>query len=125
MSDPFKKPIFIGKVGKLPKPLSQPAPPTPQEPVEPFENKLDESTTTEIPAPPEPKPETNKVGEPQINYKEPSWSGEPESKGADFEFDVLKSGQIIENVNLMSKNYWVFGRLPKCDVFLQHPTISR
>lgn len=39
--------------------------------------------------------------------------------------EVLKTGKIIENIDLMSKAVWVFGRLENCDISMAHPTVSR
>ncbi|XP_059610033.1 kanadaptin [Phlebotomus argentipes] len=58
-------------------------------------------------------------------YIEPKWSGRP-SDDSVYSFEVLKTGMIIEVVeNLEKKPYWVFGRLPQCDIPMAHPTISR
>ena len=66
----------------------------------------------------------NPVIEKQIplQYKEPSWSGRPSSA---YKIEVLKSGVILETIDLHEKNYHVIGRLPICDISLAHPTISR
>ena len=56
-----------------------------------------------------------------IPYKEPAWSGLPEIK---YSFEILKNGSIIDTVNL-DKPYIVFGRLPSCDVAMEHPSLSR
>lgn len=65
-----------------------------------------------------------KVASATFSYVEPEWSGKPIA-AKDYKLEVLKSGVIIENINLMSKSYWVFGRLESCDIPMQHPTISR
>lgn len=57
-----------------------------------------------------------------LQYKEPSWSGPPEDE---YKIEVLKSGVILEIIDLSKKNFYVVGRLPTCDVSLAHPTISR
>lgn len=57
-----------------------------------------------------------------LPYKEPNWSGIPREA---YGFEVLKSGKILENVNLNSKPFYVFGRLSTCDIHMAHPTISR
>jgi pSer/pThr/pTyr-binding forkhead associated (FHA) protein len=57
-----------------------------------------------------------------LPYKEPNWSGIPNEA---YGFEVLKSGKILENVNLNSKPFYVFGRLSTCDIHMAHPTISR
>lgn len=60
-----------------------------------------------------------------LAYEEPPWSGIPESSGRDYSFDVLKNGSIIESINLMSRSFWVFGRLESSHICMQHPTVSR
>ncbi|CAL1536937.1 unnamed protein product [Lymnaea stagnalis] len=56
------------------------------------------------------------------NYQEPEWSGLSESK---YSFDVLKNGSIIDTISLNDKPFYIFGRLPSCDVTLEHPSLSR
>lgn len=60
-----------------------------------------------------------------LPYKEPTWSGMPETTGKPYVFEVLKNGSIIETIDLMKKPFWVIGRLATCDICMQHPTISR
>lgn len=57
-----------------------------------------------------------------LPYKEPVWGGLPEKK---YKLEVLKSGVILDSVDLTLKSVHVFGRLPVCDIPLAHPTISR
>ncbi|XP_063978871.1 kanadaptin [Diachasmimorpha longicaudata] len=59
---------------------------------------------------------------PALPYKEPSWAGTPSS---DYKMEVLKSGVILDTVDLSKQSFFVIGRLPVCDIPLQHPTISR
>lgn len=61
----------------------------------------------------------------ELPYKEPSWSGIPNSLGEDYEFIILKSGSVIGNINLMGKSFWTFGRQESCDIQMAHPSISR
>ena len=70
------------------------------------------------------KPPTNEKKEavPELPYKVPSWSGIPDDL---YSLEVLKNGCIIYNVDLTSKPFHVFGRLPNCDVSLEHPSVSR
>lgn len=43
-----------------------------------------------------------------------------------YKLEVLKDGVIVQSEDLQNKKpYLVFGRLPSCDVVLQHPSISR
>lgn len=55
-------------------------------------------------------------------YKEPSWSGIPDGQ---YNFEILKNGLIVDNIDLTKKAYHVLGRLPSCDVTLEHPSLSR
>ncbi|XP_015174076.1 PREDICTED: kanadaptin [Polistes dominula] len=57
-----------------------------------------------------------------LKYDEPNWSGIPEDE---YKLEVLKSGVIVQTINLTGKSYHVVGRLPHCDISLAHPTISR
>ncbi|XP_034945991.1 kanadaptin [Chelonus insularis] len=57
-----------------------------------------------------------------LNYKEPAWSGKPQNR---YKIEVLKSGVILDTVDLTQKSFYVIGRLPMCDIPLAHPTISR
>ena len=57
-----------------------------------------------------------------LAYREPPWGGPCEDK---YNFEVLKNGAIIENIDLTAKSFHVFGRLPSCDVTLEHPSLSR
>jgi hypothetical protein len=59
-----------------------------------------------------------------IPYKEPIWGGIP-PESEKYSFDVLKNGTLVESVDLGSKPWIVFGRLPSCDVFMEHPSLSR
>lgn len=45
--------------------------------------------------------------------------------GTNYGLEVLKSGMIMETIELTKKAYYVFGRLANCDVVMAHPTISR
>ncbi|EDW24946.1 GL24426 [Drosophila persimilis] len=58
-------------------------------------------------------------------YKVPRWSAPPPADQT-YKFEVLKSGQIIDEVRqLQQQAIWTFGRLPENDVSAAHPTISR
>ncbi|XP_058061198.1 LOW QUALITY PROTEIN: kanadaptin [Anopheles bellator] len=84
---------------------------------------------------PEPVPSASKTDDgtfeenaaeiPPIPYKEPKWSGKCDLD-RDYSFEVEKNGVIIERVRqLQNKTFWLFGRLPNCDLNMAHPTISR
>lgn len=56
-----------------------------------------------------------------IPYKEPPWGGLGTDK---YYLEVLKNGVIIDNIKL-TKSFYVFGRLPSCDITMEHPSLSR
>uniref|UniRef100_A0A182NN05 FHA domain-containing protein n=1 Tax=Anopheles dirus TaxID=7168 RepID=A0A182NN05_9DIPT len=69
--------------------------------------------------------EPNAVEIPPIPYKEPKWSRKCDAS-REYSFEVEKNGVIAEEVkHLQSKPFWLFGRLPNCDINMAHPTISR
>uniref|UniRef100_A0AAY4AFS1 FHA domain-containing protein n=1 Tax=Denticeps clupeoides TaxID=299321 RepID=A0AAY4AFS1_9TELE len=59
---------------------------------------------------------------PPLPYSEPPWGGPP---GPRYELEILKSGRIVDKVPLGQRGHFVVGRLPVCDVSLEHPSISR
>ncbi|KAK4881671.1 hypothetical protein RN001_004990 [Aquatica leii] len=130
----FKKPVLIGKIGRLPRKIglikttvdvskseckeivdlpndsnSEEKTTDPSVLVKPFKTPAQQITENSIALP----------------YKEPKWSGLPQSTGKDYIFEVLKSGVIVEQINLMSKPFWVFGRSNNCEICMAHPTVSR
>uniref|UniRef100_A0A182Q5E0 FHA domain-containing protein n=1 Tax=Anopheles farauti TaxID=69004 RepID=A0A182Q5E0_9DIPT len=69
--------------------------------------------------------EPNPVEIPPIPYKEPKWSRKCDAS-REYSFEVEKNGVIAEEIkHLQSKPFWLFGRLPNCDINMAHPTISR
>eukprot|EP00842_Homolaphlyctis_polyrhiza_P000350 jgi/Hompol1/1315/HPOL_005556-RA len=54
---------------------------------------------------------------PPLPYTPPDWSHAPQD---DIYFEVLKNGAIIDQTPLFRKEFIVFGRLPVCDVGLDH-----
>ena len=63
-----------------------------------------------------------KQNEIPVPYKEPDWGGPSELL---YSFEVLKKGVIIDEIDLTTKSFHVFGRLPSCDVPMEHPSLSR
>ncbi|XP_078256067.1 kanadaptin [Rhinoraja longicauda] len=59
---------------------------------------------------------------PPLPYVEPPWGGLAE---APYSFEVLKNGGIASVISLNQKSFYVVGRLPACDIALEHPSISR
>ncbi|KAJ3009601.1 UNVERIFIED_CONTAM: Kanadaptin [Siphonaria sp. JEL0065] len=60
---------------------------------------------------------------PKLNYEVPDWSSlcPPDSP---FWFEVVKSGSIVDKIKAR-KPVMVVGRLPTCDVSLEHASVSR
>ncbi|XP_016300182.1 kanadaptin-like isoform X2 [Sinocyclocheilus anshuiensis] len=59
---------------------------------------------------------------PPLPYTEPPWGSVPDIS---YSFQLLKNGAILDTVPLTQRSYFVVGRLPVCDVSLEHPSISR
>ena len=56
---------------------------------------------------------------PALKYTPPEWSGLPK---ADYAFEVMKNGVIIDTLPLSrDREFVTIGRLPTCDVALEHP----
>lgn len=59
---------------------------------------------------------------PPLPYTEPPWGAVPDIS---YSFELLKNGAILDTVPLTQRSFFVVGRLPVCDVSLEHPSISR
>lgn len=60
---------------------------------------------------------------PELAYEKPSWSAFPQEQ---CYVEVLKQGAIIERVALgMDREFVVCGRLPSCDLSMEHASVSR
>ena len=53
---------------------------------------------------------------------EPVWSG---LCTQDYTLEVIKNGVPVSEIKLSSKPFWVVGRLPQCDMPMEHPSLSR
>uniref|UniRef100_UPI003AAEABE1 kanadaptin n=1 Tax=Centroberyx gerrardi TaxID=166262 RepID=UPI003AAEABE1 len=60
---------------------------------------------------------------PPLPYTEPPWGGT--AADIPYALEILKNGAIVDTVPLTHRSYFVVGRLPVCDVSLEHPSISR
>lgn len=61
--------------------------------------------------------------EPALEYEEPVWSSYP--RGI-FRLEILKNGSMIADTQLPSgKKYLTCGRLPTCDLPMEHSSVSR
>uniref|UniRef100_A0A3Q2X1L9 Solute carrier family 4 member 1 adaptor protein n=1 Tax=Haplochromis burtoni TaxID=8153 RepID=A0A3Q2X1L9_HAPBU len=78
---------------------------------------------------PEAKPRALTTKAPQVGklpplpYTEPPWGGT--ASDTPYALEILKNGTIVDQVPLVDKSYFVVGRLPVCDLSLEHPSISR
>lgn len=68
------------------------------------------------------RPELKTPPPPPLSYNEPRWSTTPPQP---YFLTVIKNGTVISEVPITQKPFHVFGRLPSCDVQLEHPSISR
>lgn len=69
-----------------------------------------------------PLPSQEAAEAPELSYIEPRWSGKPT---APHSLTVIKNGAVVDEIDLCEKPYHVFGRLPTCDIAMDHPSISR
>ena len=58
-----------------------------------------------------------------LPYTEPHWSGALPS--SPYLLSVIKNGTIIQEIDISKKPFHVIGRLPSCEIPLEHPSISR
>ncbi|XP_011643500.2 LOW QUALITY PROTEIN: kanadaptin [Pogonomyrmex barbatus] len=131
----FKKPLLLigpkrGKTGKIRTVNNNPVfPPSeslsvskeatePAHPQNDAEDKTDKPTSDSSMEQNVP-PEARNI---PIPYLEPKWGGKPDQE---YKLEVLKSGMIIEKIDLTEKSFYLIGRLPSCNLSLAHPTISR
>ncbi|KAG0084029.1 Kanadaptin, partial [Podila epicladia] len=59
---------------------------------------------------------------PPLKYQKPTWSGYPNQQ---FSFEVIKNGVVVDKVEAPEKEFMVVGRLPMCDLEMEHPSLSR
>ncbi|KAJ3314592.1 Kanadaptin [Boothiomyces sp. JEL0838] len=59
---------------------------------------------------------------PPLPYNDPTWAGEPKN---DYYFEVIKQGSVLGKSGRISTSKVVVGRLPVCDIELEHPSVSR
>nr|XP_033792750.1 kanadaptin [Geotrypetes seraphini] len=55
-------------------------------------------------------------------YQEPPWAG---AADADYSLETVKGGCVLHRRPLAGTGRLLFGRLPACDVSLEHPSVSR
>ncbi|KAF9097289.1 Kanadaptin [Mortierella sp. AD031] len=102
-----------------------PPPPPPLFPKDPQPsgkpNSTDADRSTQQPnkgsAPSGPPPNA-----PPLKYQKPAWSGYPNQQ---FFFEVIKNGVLVDKIQLPNKEFLTIGRLPMCDLEMEHPSLSR
>ncbi|KJH46445.1 FHA domain protein [Dictyocaulus viviparus] len=75
------------------------------------------------------------ITHPDLHYTAPSWAAIPDpgqgyklEKKQSYAFKVVKNGVVVDTIDLdvrKHNTFVVIGRLPNCDVVLDHPSISR
>ncbi|XP_074548834.1 kanadaptin [Halichoeres trimaculatus] len=92
------------------------------------DNKDRKDTEGPVKAKPAAKPRVPTKGPPPgkfppLPYAEPPWGGS--APDIQYALEILKNGTIVDTIPLTHRGYFVVGRLPVCDVSLEHPSISR
>lgn len=73
----------------------------------------------EAPAPAPAQENTKRLPQPPpLKYEKPSWSAQPTYK---YQLEVLKNGASLETVQGPRKEFVTIGRLPICDIPMEHP----
>eukprot|EP00080_Pristionchus_pacificus_P002936 PDM62956.1 hypothetical protein PRIPAC_50171 [Pristionchus pacificus] len=88
--------------------------------------KESEPAATPKVAPPAP-PQKKLIIAPPFEYTPPPFACDPDDS-AGYRLEVLKDGSIVESIDLSKRKaatYLTIGRLPECDITLEHPSISR
>lgn len=61
-----------------------------------------------------------------MEYNVPSWSSLPPESSPPFCLEVLKEGLIVQNIELVKREFFVIGRLAEAvQILAEHPSISR
>jgi pSer/pThr/pTyr-binding forkhead associated (FHA) protein len=59
---------------------------------------------------------------PTLRYDDPDWSGTP---NGDIFLEIIKNGVSLGRTAKLEKSRNLIGRLPLCDIELEHPSVSR
>ncbi|KAI8098837.1 SMAD/FHA domain-containing protein [Halteromyces radiatus] len=97
MADPFKKPFAV------------PAPRT-------------KKPTTSVPEVAISEQQQSQPQPPPLKYDKPSWGA---VACFDYSLEVLKGGVSIDKIQGPRKDVITIGRLPLCDIIMEHPSLSR
>ncbi|KAG2222709.1 hypothetical protein INT45_011197 [Circinella minor] len=79
--------------------------------------KSEESSAPSLPPNPPQQQEA-----PPLPYKKPEWSAQAQYG---YGFEVLKGGLSLDKIMGPQKEFATIGRLPLCDIQMEHPSISR
>ncbi|CAO3683764.1 unnamed protein product [Umbelopsis ramanniana] len=74
---------------------------------------------SEVPSAPKPKQPPQG---PALAYSKPDWSSPAKLK---YSFEILKNGAVVQEFDGPAREFITVGRLPLCDLELEHPSISR
>ncbi|KAI9479616.1 SMAD/FHA domain-containing protein [Zychaea mexicana] len=74
------------------------------------------------PAQPQSPPSPQQQDAPPLPYKKPEWSALAQHG---YGFEVLKGGLSLDKIHGPQKEFATIGRLPLCDIQMEHPSISR
>ena len=87
-------------------------------------NENEQKTTSQPPEQPinHASQSSEKIPEVPFNYKEPFWSSKPIHE---LSLEVIKEGTVIDTISISRKPYFVVGRLPLCDLMLEHPVSNK
>ncbi|KAG0353021.1 Kanadaptin [Podila minutissima] len=80
------------------------------------------TTTSQGEPPQKPRSGGPMPNAPPLKYQKPSWSGYPNQQ---FSFEVIKNGVVVDRIEAPEKEFMVVGRLPMCDLEMEHPSLSR
>ncbi|KAI9287640.1 SMAD/FHA domain-containing protein [Umbelopsis sp. AD052] len=76
---------------------------------------------SEFAVPSAPTPKQPPQG-PALAYNKPDWSSAAKLK---YSFEILKNGAVVQEFVGPAREFITVGRLPLCDLELEHPSISR
>jgi hypothetical protein len=76
------------------------------------------SDQQEFAVPAQPKKEAPKF--PALSYEKPPWGG---IASFDYRLEVLKNGSSLETIEGPKKDVVTIGRLPICDIPMEHPVM--
>ena len=57
-----------------------------------------------------------------FRYTIPTWAGDMKEE---YRLEILKNGTVIDEIPLKGKSKLLVGRLPNCDIVMEHQSVSR